>query len=271
MGARGEGGQHQGAVDASCRGQGGGQSMPKFALRCCMAVAGHPAGACTAVAAAQSYPDQPIRLIIPFPPGGSNDIVGRAIATHLERAARQAGDRRQPHRRRRRVGTEPRQCAGGRLHAARHLARAHDQSLALQAALTIRSRRSRRSHHGVRANVTHCASGLPVHSVNELIALARAKPGELQYASAGVGTFQHLGAELFKLEAGIDLLHVPFRGGGPALIDVLGGHTKVMFSSLVHVCRMSSAAVCGRSAPAAAARAGAARRADDRRGRGPRL
>ena len=59
------------------------------------------------------------------------------------------------------------------------------------------------------------------------------KPGDLQYASAGVGSFQHLGGELFKLEAGVDMLHVPFKGGGPAMIDVIGGHTKVMFSSLV--------------------------------------
>ena len=74
---------------------------------------------------------------------------------------------------------------------------------------------------------------LPVKTVKELIALAKEKPGQCSYASAGVGSFQHLGAELFKLEARVNLLHVPFKGGGPALIDVLGGHTKVMFSSLV--------------------------------------
>ena len=74
---------------------------------------------------------------------------------------------------------------------------------------------------------------LPVNSVKELVALAKSKPGELQYASAGVGSFQHLGGELFKLEAGVDMLHVPFKGGGPAMIDVIGGHTKVVFCSLV--------------------------------------
>ena len=63
--------------------------------------------------------------------------------------------------------------------------------------------------------------------------MAKEKPGELSYASAGIGTFQHLGAELFRLDAKVNLLHVPFRGGGPALVDVLGGHNKVMFSSLV--------------------------------------
>src|SRR4029077_13576282 len=82
-------------------------------------------------------------------------------------------------------------------------------------------------------NVLAINPGLPVNSVKELVALAKQKPGELQYASAGIGSFQHLGAELFKLEAGVDMLHVPFKGGGPAMIDVIGGHTKLVFSSLV--------------------------------------
>ena len=86
---------------------------------------------------------------------------------------------------------------------------------------------------GIGPNVLAVNPELPVHSVKELIALAKQKPGELQYASAGIGSFQHLGGELFKLEAGVDMLHVPFKGGGPAMIDVIGGHTKVMFSSLV--------------------------------------
>src|SRR4029078_12190344 len=72
---------------------------------------------------------------------------------------------------------------------------------------------------------------LPVHSVKELIAMAKAKPGELQYASAGVGSFQHLSAELFKLTAQVDLLHIPFKGGGPAMVDVMGGHAQGIVSS----------------------------------------
>jgi len=74
---------------------------------------------------------------------------------------------------------------------------------------------------------------VPIQSVKELVAFAKQKPGELQYASAGIGSFQHLGGELFKLTAGVDILHIPFKGGGPAMIDVIGGHTQVMFSSLV--------------------------------------
>ena len=72
---------------------------------------------------------------------------------------------------------------------------------------------------------------LPARSLPEFVGLAKQKPGELKYASSGIGTFMHLGAELFKLTAGVDLLHVPFRGAGPAMIDVMGGHTQVSFAS----------------------------------------
>jgi tripartite-type tricarboxylate transporter receptor subunit TctC len=73
----------------------------------------------------------------------------------------------------------------------------------------------------------------PIKSVKDLLALAKEKPGELNYASAGVGSFQHLGAELFKLQAKVNLVHVPYKGGGPAMQDVIAGHVKIMFSSLV--------------------------------------
>jgi tripartite-type tricarboxylate transporter receptor subunit TctC len=82
-------------------------------------------------------------------------------------------------------------------------------------------------------NVLVVHPDLPVRSVSELIALAKQKPGELNYASAGIGSFQHMGAELFKLTAGVNIVHVPYKGGGPAMTDVLGGHTRIMFSSLV--------------------------------------
>jgi tripartite-type tricarboxylate transporter receptor subunit TctC len=82
-------------------------------------------------------------------------------------------------------------------------------------------------------NVLAVNPQLGVHNVKELLALAREKPGELDYASAGVGSFQHLGGELFKLVAGVNLQHVPYKGGGPAMSDVIAGHVKIMFSSLV--------------------------------------
>jgi tripartite-type tricarboxylate transporter receptor subunit TctC len=74
---------------------------------------------------------------------------------------------------------------------------------------------------------------VPANTLQELIALAKKKPGELNYASAGSGSFQHMGAELFKLMAGVDIVHVPFKGGGPAMIDVVGGHSQMLLSSLI--------------------------------------
>ena len=82
-------------------------------------------------------------------------------------------------------------------------------------------------------NVIVVHPSLPVHSVKELVALAKQKPGAIQYASAGIGSFMHLGGEMFKVTAGVDLLHVPFKGAGPAMIDLMGGHTSVAFATTI--------------------------------------
>jgi tripartite-type tricarboxylate transporter receptor subunit TctC len=76
---------------------------------------------------------------------------------------------------------------------------------------------------------------LPVKSVKDLIALAKARPGMLHYASSGVGGFPHMNTELFKLMAGVDLVHVTFKGGGPAILDVVAGHTEIIITSLIGV------------------------------------
>jgi tripartite-type tricarboxylate transporter receptor subunit TctC len=196
------------------------------------------AGAALALAAgasAQDYPNKPIRLIIPFPPGGSNDVVGRVIATHLsERIGKQ-------------VVVDNRGSGAGGVVGTEVAANApHDgyTLLIISLAHAVNPWLYKLPYDSIKAfaPVAILASGanvlvvnpeLPVHSVKELLAAAKERPGKLQYASAGVGSFQHLGGELFKLMAGVDLLHVPFKGGGPAMIDVIGGHTKVMFSSLV--------------------------------------
>jgi tripartite-type tricarboxylate transporter receptor subunit TctC len=185
-------------------------------------------------AAAQSdYPNRPVRLIIPFPPGGSNDVVGRLVGTHLtEKLGKQvvidnragAGGV---------VGTELLSKAPNDGYTIGVVSIAHavnpwlyplpyDPKALVPVGLMATG-----------TNVLVIHPSLPVRSVQELIALAKQKPGDLQYASAGVGSFQHLGTELFKLEAGIDLVHVPYRGGGPSMTAVLGGHNKVMMSSLV--------------------------------------
>jgi tripartite-type tricarboxylate transporter receptor subunit TctC len=73
---------------------------------------------------------------------------------------------------------------------------------------------------------------LPANTAGELVALAKKQPGKLQYASSGVGTFLHLAGELFKLSGGVDILHIPFKGAGPAMTDVIGGHTQLVFASI---------------------------------------
>ena len=187
-------------------------------------------------AAQQDYPNRPVRLIIPFPPGGSNDIVGRAIATQLsEKLGKQVVvDNRTGAAAI--VGTELAAKAppDGYTILVISLAHAYNPWLYKLPYDPIKAF----TPIGIMATGTNALTvhpSLPAHSVKELIAMAKAKPGELTYASSGVGTFQHLTAELFKLEAKVDLLHIAFRGGGPALTDVLGGHNKIMFSSVVNV------------------------------------
>jgi tripartite-type tricarboxylate transporter receptor subunit TctC len=186
------------------------------------------------LAVAQDYPTRPVRLIIPFPPGGSNDVVGRMIATKL---TDQLGKQ---------VVVDNRAGAGGVVGTEIASKAAPDgyTLLVISIAHAVNPWLYKLPYDPIKdftpigimasgPNVMVVHPDLPVKSVKELITLAKSKPGDIQYASAGVGSFQHLGGELFKLEAGVDLLHVPFKGGGPAMIDVIGGHTKVMFSSLV--------------------------------------
>ncbi len=188
-----------------------------------------------APALAQSdYPNRPVRLIIPFPPGGSNDVVGRMIGTTLsEKLGKQ-------------VVVDNRAGAGGVV-GTEIASKAPPDGytlLVISLAHAVNPWLYKLPYDPIKdfvpigimgsgPNVVVVHPSLPVNSIKELIALAKKQPGDLQYASAGIGSFQHLGGELFKLEAGVDILHVPFKGGGPAMIDVVGGHTKVMFSSLV--------------------------------------
>ena len=175
-----------------------------------------------------------MRLIIPFPPGGSNDVVGRMIATQLSDALGKQ------------VVVDNRAGAGGVIgtEVAANSPPDGYTLLVISIAHAVNPWLYKLTYDPIKSftpvgimasgpNVLVVNPELPVNSVKELIALAKQKPGQLQYASAGIGSFQHLGGELFKLEAGVDILHVPFKGGGPSMIDVIGGHTKIMFSSLV--------------------------------------
>jgi tripartite-type tricarboxylate transporter receptor subunit TctC len=191
--------------------------------------------ALTAVAAAQDYPTKPVRLIIPFPPGGSNDVVGRVFATKLaERLGKQ-------------VIVDNRGAGAGGIVGTEVAHGAPPDGytiLIISLAHAVNPWLYKLPYDPIKGftPIAMLGSGpvvlvvnpeLPVKSVKELVDMAKQQPGKLQYASAGIGSFQHLSGELFKLTAGTNILHVPFKGGGPAMIDVIGGHTKVMFSSLV--------------------------------------
>ena len=183
---------------------------------------------------ADDYPNRPVRLIIPFPPGGSNDVVGRLVAQQLSIKLGQqvyvdnragAGGT---------IGTEACATATPDGYTICVISIAHAVNPALYSLKydPIKSF-TPISIFATGPNVLVVNPTSPIRSVKDLLVLAKEKPGELNYASAGVGSFQHLGAELFKLQAQINLVHVPYKGGGPAMQDVIAGHVKIMFSSLV--------------------------------------
>ncbi len=190
--------------------------------------------AMTAAVAADDYPNKPVRLIIPFPPGGSNDVVGRMVATKL---GEQLGKQ---------IVVDNRAGAGGTIGSEMAAGAAPDgyTLLIVSLAHAVNPSLYKLKYDPVKAfapvaifatgpNVLAVNPSLPINSVKDLLDHAKKKPGELLYATAGVGSFQHLGAELFRVMAGIDTVHVPFKGGGPAMIDVMGGHTQYLLGSLI--------------------------------------
>ena len=191
---------------------------------------------CAAFAAAQNYPTKPVRLIVPFPPGGSNDIVGRLMAQELsEKLGKQ-------------VVVDNRGGAGGVLGteiAANADADGHtlliiSVAYAFNPALYKLRFDPEKAFVpvailGTGPNALTVSPKLPANSVKDLVSMAKAQPGKLNYASAGVGSFQHLGSELFRIMAGINIVHVPFKGGGPAMADVIAGNTEICLGSLIQM------------------------------------
>ncbi len=194
------------------------------------------------IALAQGYPNKAVRIIVPFAAGASNDIVARLIAPRLSEGLGQT------------VIVDNRPGAGGIL-AAELVARANADGYTLLIGspgpltvnpllfpkLTYQPSRDFAPVSLVSAvpMILLVNLNLPVKSVAELITLARSKPGALSYASTGTGTVPHLSAELFKLLAKVDLVHVPYKGSSPAVTDLIGGQIVVFFdnmaSALPHV------------------------------------
>jgi tripartite-type tricarboxylate transporter receptor subunit TctC len=182
-----------------------------------------------------NYPDHPITLIVPYAPGGGNDVVARAVADPMSKTLGQP------------VVIENRAGAGGSV-GTRQVAKAAPDgyTLGLGGTGTLAIDPTLYPNVGYDPRRDFAPIGLiatsplivlvnhsvPAHNVQELIALAKAQPGKLNYASAGAGSGIHLGTVLFAESAGIDITHIPYKGSGPALTDLLGGHVQIYFSSL---------------------------------------
>jgi len=185
-------------------------------------------------AAAQSYPNQPIRMIAPFPPGGSVDIMARLIGDPL---GRQLGQN---------IVVENRSGASGNLGMEAAMRAAPDgYTLVLNTIPLVTNQSLFKNltwdpikdfaHIGMVATAPHALvvpPKNPANSVKELIAAARANPGKMNYASAGIGTTFHFCAEMFKDETGTNIIHIPYKGGGPALVDTLSGQVDMSFPTL---------------------------------------
>jgi tripartite-type tricarboxylate transporter receptor subunit TctC len=194
-------------------------------------LAGSVLSALSAVAPAQDYPSKPIRLIIGFPPGGSNDIVARQLAPRLSDALATQ------------VVVENRPGANATIATelvARSAPDGYTLTLASASPLAISPHTySKIGYDTLRdfAGITTVAMtpelvavhpALPVRSLKELVALARARPGKLNFASAGNGGLPHLAIELFKTLARVNVQHVPYKGAAPAAVDLVGGHIEGM-------------------------------------------
>jgi tripartite-type tricarboxylate transporter receptor subunit TctC len=180
-------------------------------------------------AGADDYPTKPVRIIIPFAPGGINDIAARVVATYL---SQKLGKQ---------FIAENKTGAGGVVgtEAAANSAPDGYTLTVVSIANAVHPWIYKLSYDPHKAfdpismfvtspDVLAVNPALPAHTVQEFVALAKAKPGDIQYASGGSGGALHLGMELFKMQTHTDLLHVPFRGAGPAAIDVIAGNTKAL-------------------------------------------
>ena len=188
------------------------------------------------VVQAQNYPVKAIRLVVPQPPGGGNDVIARMISQKLSVALKQQ------------IAVDNRAGAGGLIGAdvaAHSPADGYTLLLGNVATLAIIPNVQKKMPYDALkdfAPVSLIASApllvvvhpsVPVHSIKQLVVLARAKPGQLNYASNGVGSSTHLATEMFKMMTKTDLVHVPYKGLGPATTDLLSGQIQLMFSSAV--------------------------------------
>jgi tripartite-type tricarboxylate transporter receptor subunit TctC len=206
--------------------------MPRIVLR---AVAGLIVLlAAIAAGSAAEYPSRPVTLMVAFTPGGASDVLARIVGRKLEQILGE------PFVIDNRPGAGGNVAAEAVAHAAPDgytLLAGNNAILATNAALYKKINFDPVADFapigliGSQANILVVNPALPVKSLAELIALAKANPGKLNFASSGHGLAAHLAGELFKAEAGIDIVHVPYKGAAPALQDVIAGHVQMMFAT----------------------------------------
>jgi tripartite-type tricarboxylate transporter receptor subunit TctC len=184
------------------------------------------------LAAAAEYPERPVRLIVPYPPGGATDVIGRIIAQRLGTALGQQ------------VVVENKGGAGGNLGANEAAKAKNDGYTLLMGAITSHSTMATLEKGKLPYDlqkdltavmvvgyvplvfVTH--PSVPVNSFQQLVAYAKANPGKLNYASSGAGAPQRMAIELFRKQSGAEMVHVPYKGSGPAMTDMVGGQVQLM-------------------------------------------
>jgi tripartite-type tricarboxylate transporter receptor subunit TctC len=183
---------------------------------------------------AQGYPAKPIRVVVPYAPGGATDLTARLVGQKMQEAMKQN------------VLVDNRPGAGGVIGAdivAKAAPDGYTVLIAVPAEIAILPHLQKMPYNVARdlAPVSLAAvtplilvvhPSLPVRSVKELIAFARARPGQLTYASAGTGGVQHLSGELLKITMKLDMAHVPYKGAGPVMPDLIGGHVPMFFSGM---------------------------------------
>ena len=181
----------------------------------------------------QDWPAKPVRFIVPYPPGGGTDIIARILQNRLSEALGQT------------INIENRGGAGGAIGTEAAAKSAPDgyTFLFTLSSHTIIPLLNKLNYDVERdfAPVTLIVSvpqliaanpGAAIESMRDLVAMARAKPGTLNFASVGNGTPSHIAGELLKLKTGIDIVHVPYKGGGPAVVDTIGGQVQMLFVSM---------------------------------------
>lgn len=188
----------------------------------------------TGPVAAQSYPTKPVRIIVPFPPGGGSDLIARTIGDKLGALLGQQ------------FLIDNRSGAGGALGtelATKAVPDGYTLLVNSSSALVIGPNLVRKSPYdplrdltpviviGSAPNVLVIHPSLPAKSVKDLIGLAKRRPAELNYGSTGAGTLSHLTGELLKLRAGVNMVHIPYKGGPPAVTDTIAGEVSILFAA----------------------------------------